>query len=226
MSGRQRSIDAVTATGDVSLNFSTESGNIATSYECHRSYFESTDPFAERPWKYYEHVKGNPKLCSAMGKLKDNSGVCRGISMWEPHCFPKALIDCRQNRRVKCKKLLSTNNLSQPLVVVEDRRYSATIAGNNVDFTHFLLTPGTPASENTVDDAFRTIVTEDCQFKAGSHPKVLDIDFDDCDSAVGPMFAGQCSLKQVVNDDANTIGDRCDAMILFAWNRKLGSQYR
>lgn len=85
---------------------------------------------------------------------------------------------------------------ANPLSAVEDRSYSATV-GSYVGFTHFLLTPDSSASGSAADVAFTTNVKEDGQFTAGSDSKVLDIDFDGCESAVRPMFAAQCSLKSM-----------------------------
>ncbi|RYE37565.1 MAG: hypothetical protein EOP48_28520 [Sphingobacteriales bacterium] len=43
------------------------------------------------------------------------------------------------------------------------------------------------------------------------------IDFDDCERAVGPMYAGQRALKGLANDPSNSASDRCDALVLYAW---------
>ncbi|RYG95865.1 hypothetical protein EON65_55295 [archaeon] len=112
MAGRQRDIEVTTVSGEgASLAFNSESGSIVATYERHRSYLEGSDPFGGEEWKYYEFVKGQPKLCQTHGKIKDGSGFGRGISMWEPHCFPKTLLDKRNGLKVKCKELRDVDGL-------------------------------------------------------------------------------------------------------------------
>jgi hypothetical protein len=196
---------------------SSEEGQIASYYVGHRVYLENTDTFAAEEWKYfdfgYEH-----KLCQMHGKNKDSSGYCRGISMWDPHCFPKKLVDSRNNQKVKCKKLLSMNLLPTEFHVVAERNYSALIAGNNITFTHYLLTPSGQFPKHVVDAALRKLNAEDCQIEAGACPHNLNlIDFENCEIAVGSKFAAQCALKCFAEDEENFVNDRCDAVVLFAW---------
>lgn len=221
MTGRQRTIDVETVTGPAALTFTSESelGSMAATFEeCHRSYLETTNPFDGDEWKYYESVKGQPKLCRTHGKLKDDTGFPRGISMWEPHCFPKTLLDKRNGATVKCKKLKSAAFLPTEFVVVRDRTYSASIAGGNVSFTHYLLTPSGQFQESAINAARSNIIADDCVFEAGAESHELSvIDFDDCERAVGPVYAAQCALKSFANDQNSSVGEQCDALVLYAW---------
>eukprot|EP00981_Chlorochromonas_danica_P011977 scaffold4358_cov177-Ochromonas_danica.AAC.31 len=214
MAGRQQDIEA--ARGASSLALKSESGSIATIYECHRSYLEGSDPFGGEEWQYYEFVKDKPKLCQTDGKLKDFG---RGISMWEPHCFPKILLDKRNDLKAKCKKLKNTDGLPAQFNVLFDRTYDASIGGIEVVFTHYLLTPSGQFEDSIINTARDNLNTNDCTFEAAGGEQLHDlgIDFDDCERAVGSMNACQRALKDLVNDLNNPASDRCDALVLYAW---------
>jgi hypothetical protein len=220
MAGKQRPIEVTTEIGDaISLAFKSETGSIATTYEGHRSYLEGTNPFGAEEWKYYEFVKGQPMRCQTHGKSKDGSGFGKGISMWKPHCVPKTLLENRPNGlKVKCKKLKDAGGLPVKFNVLSDKTYDASIGGSSVEFTRYLLTPSGQFDEGAINTARNNLNTDDCAFEAGGEPHDLDvIDFDDCERAVGPMYAGQCALKDLVNDPNNSVSDCCDAFVLYAW---------
>lgn len=216
--GRQRNIEVTTECGGTKLEFCSEHGAIANVYEGHRSYMEGNDPFGVEEWKYYEFAKGQPKLCQTHGKAKSGTGVARGISMWQPHCFPNTLLDKRNGSKVKCKLLRGADGLPRQFNVLLDRTYNASIGGSNVEFFHYLLTPSGQFEENVINAARHNLNAVDCVFEAGSGPHNLDaIDFEDCERAVGPMYAAQRALKDLVNDPSNSVSDRCDAFVLYAW---------
>lgn len=219
MNGRQRNVDVVPWAGETSLTYSSESGAVVTTYECHRSYVEGSNPFCREEWKYYEFVRGEPKKCQTHGKLKDGTGFARGISMWQPHWFPKTMLDTRNELTIKCKILANRDPLPTEFTVLLDRIFTATIDGRETMFTHYLLAPSGQQTESAINDARGNLVTTDCSFEAGgeSHDDIAVIDFDDCERAVGPLYACQCSLKEFVNDFSNAESDRCDAMVLYAW---------
>lgn len=193
-----------------------EVGTIVTVYDCHRCYREGCDPFSGEEWKYYEIVEGQPKLCQTHGKMKDGTGCSKGFSMWYPPCIPKILL--KDSGHVKCKTLKSGNILPTEFNVLIDRVYDATISGNNIEFIHYLLVPSAQYEQNAIHSALGNLITADCTLEAGGQSSGLDIiDFDDCERAVGTLYAGQCALKCLINDINNSVSDRYDALVLYAW---------
>lgn len=212
---RKQDIDVVKHIGGASLS---ELGTTASIYKCHRCYQEGSDPFSGEEWKYYEWKNGEPKRCQTYGKNKDGSGYCRGFSMWDPHCFPKSLLDKRNGLKVKCKLLSDADNLPVEFKVLSDRTFDAVVGGNNINFTHYLLTPSRQCEEDDINTACGNLITHDCDIEACVEPTDLSfIDFDDCERAVGAMYAGQCALKNLVDDPENSVSERCDALVLYAW---------
>lgn len=211
MTGRQRNIDVVTWAGQASED-------VAATYECHGGYPEGSNPFGREEWKYYEFIRGEPKKCQTHGKLKDGTGYARGISMWQPPCFPKTMVDNRNELTLKCKILADHDPPPTEFTVLRDRIYTTLIVGRETEFVHYLLTPSGQLTESAVNDARGNLVTTDGSFEAGGGThNIAVIDFDDCERAVGPLDACQCSLKEFVNDPSNAESDRCDAMVLYAW---------
>lgn len=135
-----------------------------------------------------------------------------------------SLLDTRNGLKVKCKKLRDIDGLPTEFNVLSDRTYEASIGGSTVVFTHYLLTPSGQFEENVINTALLNLNTVDCAFEAGGGPHDIDaIDFDDCERAVGPMYAGQCALKDLANDPSNPARDRCGALVLYAWLGSLES---
>ena len=48
-----------------------------------------------------------------------------------------------------------------------------------------------------------------------SHIEPDDINFDDYEQAVGPLYACQCALKESVNDLTNSASHRRDALVIY-----------
>jgi len=47
--------------------------------------------------------------------------------------------------------------------------------------------------------------------------QIFSINYDDCEKAVGPMFAAQSAIKCFANDTTKSILERCNAMVLYDW---------
>lgn len=45
--------------------------------------------------------------------------------------------------------------------------------------------------------------------------QIFSINYNDCEKAVGPMFAAQSAIKCFANDTTKSISERCNAMILY-----------
>jgi hypothetical protein len=139
-----------------------------------------------------------------------------GISMWKPHRFPTRFCDKRNGGKVK--KFNSTCVLPEEFIVVSDRTYEASIGGNNVSFTHYVLTPSGQFQESVLHAACSYLIADDCTDEAGDESYDLRVvDFDECERAVGPMYAGQYALKSFASDQRNSGSDCRDAFLLYAW---------
>eukprot|EP01035_Chromulina_nebulosa_P025006 gene25006-32583_t len=219
---RERDIPVNTDVGNFSLTIHNLASGIITTYEAHRSHYENMPPFTSIEWKYYEYQKGNPKKCQIFGNRKDGTGLCQGMSMWNPHCFPLSVLNApmRSGSKVKCKILKSDYVLPNEFVVLLDRQYKASINGNEVIFTHYLLSPSGQYQESEINRAINELklIQKECSFGACSEPhNFYAFDFSDCENAVGPMYAAQLAIKCLTNDQNNSVSDRCDALILYAW---------
>lgn len=215
MAGLQRDIEVTTAE-DASLALNSEPGSIVATYECQTSYLEGSDPLGEEEWKYYEFVKGQTKLCQTHGKIKDGSCFGTGISVWESQRFRQTLLSKRIGLKVKCK--IEVDGFPTEFNVLLDRTYDASIGGSKIVFVHYLLTPSEQVEENVINGARFNLNSVDCLVEVDAGPHDLDaIDFDDCEQAVGPMYAGQRALKDLANDPSNLASECCDALVLYAW---------
>jgi hypothetical protein len=185
--------------------------------EAHRSYYEGDNPLdTDRlPWRYY----GEHRHCQRMGKNKNVAGFTKGISMWSPHCVSAVVLRNADDRRVLCK-VYRSENLPSELMIIEDRKYIISVNGNNVEFTHYLLTPNGAYTAEQIQQAFLAIVAAECGLAGGglTDPNTT-IDFESFESAAGMERAAQDSLEFMVRDPACSISVdvRLDAMVLCGW---------
>jgi hypothetical protein len=199
------------------LAFRGEMNNEAISFtytnEEPKSYVEDSLAFAE-DWKYYYAFSPNtPKD----DKLKDASRYCRDISLWCSQCFPRVLRDHSNCAKVKMFK--NSVALSAQFSIVIDREYSVSIGGQDFIFFHYFMSPSGKVCPNEAQDpqdAGDKLIN--CSFESVDEDQIIFADFDNCDGAVGPMYAAQRAVKAFASSlEETSFRDHCDAVILCAW---------
>jgi hypothetical protein len=106
--------------------------------------------------------------------------------------------------------------VSQIFNVIRDREYTVNISGVDTIFYHCLLVPCSANTEETLTNAAIDVIKCDCTCGL-SNVDVECFNFDEFETAGGPEFAAQNALRQLFNDDQNTVSERIDAFILAGW---------
>jgi hypothetical protein len=187
--------------------------------QSHRLNFESDDwlDSGRLLWRYF----GQHRQCQQMDKNRDGAGLPKEISMWSPHSASAVVLQDADGRRVLCKAYRPAN-LPPELRISQDRNYIVSIYGNNVEFTHYLLTlaPRGDFTTEHIQQAFLALVDEECELVSGGLPDPSNtLAIESFVSAAGMERAAQNSLELLVKDATISISVdvRLDAVILCGW---------